>query len=302
MDTVDLVILDKMTSPDAVIFGGFDPRHEPESMAEKVGLTASSIRKRMTGWRASGFLVRWHVVPHPAHLGMQHFVGYYSAKRPADRERLCDALDGLEGALASFEQVGGLVGFGMYARDAEGARAITAPLAQLTGVSMLSGPMPVELREPLRPWTPDETTLVKQLRATPDDSPKKLSESLGIEEDVVNRTLDSIAESGGLFTLPELDFARFKGVLVRVVYDVAGADPRPAYDAIREKYDASFYRNIGSEKEACGHAMVSLRSISLLDELEGTILEIPGVTDVEFQIPRRFRILTRWLDEVTNAL
>ncbi len=302
MDAVDLVILDKMTSPDAIIFGGFDPRHAPESMAEKVGLTASSIRKRMGGWRDSGFLVQWHVIPHPAHFGMRHFVGYYSAKRAADRERMLDAMSDRDGAVACFEQVGGLIGFGVYAEDVDAARAMMAPVASIEGVTTRADVHAISLAPPRRPWSPEETSLFKRLRAGPEDSPSTLAAYLGLDEDTVHRTLGSLAESGGLFTVAELDFARFKGVLVRVMFDVDAKDPRAAYEALCKKYDTSFYRDVGTDGHACGHAMVCLRSITLLDELESDIMAIPDVTDVEVHIPRRFRIPTRWLDDVIEHM
>ncbi|MGA7923618.1 MAG: Lrp/AsnC family transcriptional regulator, partial [Thermoplasmata archaeon] len=97
-ESLDFSILREWASEDVPGLG-IDPRRSPEFIAKRLGVSPATVRRRLSTWRARGFLLGYDVIPHPGLLGGRLLARVLNFASPIAEERAIRALSLIDGVI-----------------------------------------------------------------------------------------------------------------------------------------------------------------------------------------------------------
>jgi DNA-binding Lrp family transcriptional regulator len=281
---------------------GFDPRRSPEFIAKRLGVSPATVRRRVTDWRARGFLVGYDVLPHPALLGGRLAARMLGFPNPVAQAKAVDALSLIDGVIQIEPARNSLLVVYYVDSESQGERRLRQFQA-IEGTKGVSPEMPFGFPPCERRMSRSDWRLVLALRRHPEASVSVLAEEVGQSTRTTSRRLDALLDTGAVIFDLVFQFSRFYQTLASLAVTVEPAERREAIDLqIRELFPQSI-RAWGPEppddqrRTAVLYRWVTAPTAAELDELTARAAHIPGVSKVFLWYGRATLPIQPWLNE-----
>jgi DNA-binding Lrp family transcriptional regulator len=201
--------------------------------------------------------------------------------------------------MAVLDHVGPWLGVGLIDEGPGPLARRARLLAKLPGVAEVGPPFPGVERPATVAPTPADRRLIAALRARPRSSLVELAAAARLSGKTVARRYGRLAEGRALWSVPQVDFAGWRGaVFVHLLVHHPAGRGNDVVAAFTSAYplviDALAHE--GGE-EAVRELFVQLPSVAEVERAEALLLGLPGVTEVEVLFPRRFATFPGWFDE-----
>ena len=301
LGSLDFAIL-RECSGEGVAGLGFDPRRSPEVIAKRLGVSPATVRRRLTMWRARGFLLGFDVLPHPGLLGGRLAARTLDFPSPIAQERAIGSLSLIDGIVQIVRARTMLAVVYFVDSETQAERR----LAQLQGVDGSSWVGP-EMVFPLPPcshrMSRTDWRLVLALRRNPEASVAELAEEVGQSTRTTSRRFDSLLDEGALIFDPIFEFSRFYQTLAVLVVSV---EPRERCEEIKRQILPLHPETIPTwgptspdpnGKSTIAYLWVTAPTTAELDELTARVAHIPGVSDVNLWYTQSTLPTRSWLNE-----
>jgi DNA-binding Lrp family transcriptional regulator len=305
VENVEFAILRESLRGGVMGWSGFDPRRSADEIARSLDLSPNTVRRHLAGWRRTGFLVGFYVMPNPATLGMK---SNWSMLQFSDRIHVAHALSNLQlidGIIWAFEAPDQL--HVHYAAETDGSLDRKARLmSQIPGVTRVETSVtvvpPCDHRMSRLDWR-----IVQVLRNSPEIPLATMAARLGISLKTARKRFDTLVEKHAICFFPELGISQFHGT-VKVFFAIL-QDPARSEELAR-KMEGRFPNAIRAYGPGCAAPgdpspvvtfMVAATSDAQLDEASGEIRVLPGVLATALTAPNRFTRYTVWTDEQINS-
>jgi DNA-binding Lrp family transcriptional regulator len=281
---------------------GFDPRRSPEFIAKRLGVSPATVRRRVTDWRARGFLVGYDVLPHPMLLGGRLAARMLGFPNPVAQAKAIDSLSLIDGVIQIEPARNSLLVVYYVDSESQGERRLRQFRA-IEGTKGVSPEMPFALPPCERRMSRPDWRLVLALRRHPEASVSVLAEEVGQSTRTTSRRLDSLLDTGAVIFDLIFEFSRFYQTLASLAVTVEPAERREGIDLqIRELFPQSL-RAWGPEppegqpKTGVLYRWVTAPTAAELDELTAQAAHIRGVSKVFLWYGRATLPIRPWLNE-----
>jgi DNA-binding Lrp family transcriptional regulator len=281
---------------------GYDPRRSPEVIAKRLGVSPATVRRRLTAWRAQGFLLGFDVLPHPGLLGgrlasrILDFPSSIAQERAIDSLRLMDGMIQIVPARAMLCAV--------YFVDSESqAERRLRQLQVIAGTKEIGPELTFEYPPCYRRMSRADWRLVLALRRNPEAGMADLAEEVGQSTRTTSRRLDSLLDEGALIFDPIIEYSRFYQTLAVLVLTVKPPEMR---EEIEREIRALCPQSIPTwgpappdpkRETATVHVWVTAPTTAELDHLTARVAHIPGVSEVVLWYGRSTLPIRSWLNE-----
>jgi DNA-binding Lrp family transcriptional regulator len=281
---------------------GFDPRRSPELIAKGLGVSPATVRRRVTDWRARGFLLGYEVLPHPALLGGRLAARMLGFPNPVAQAKAVESLSLIDGVIQIEPARNSLLVVYYVDSGSQGERRLRQFQAT-EGTKGVSPEMPFEFPPCVRRMSRPDWRLVLALRRHPEASVSELAEEVGQSPRTTSRRFDSLLDSGAVIFDLIFEFSRFYQTLAALAVTVEPAERREEIERqIRELFPQSLRAWGPGPPDAHGKTAVFYRWVTAptaaaLDELTAQAAHIPGVSKVLLWYGRATLPIRPWLDE-----
>jgi len=306
VDPLDFDILRESVHDRVITWLWFDPRRSPETIAESLGVSPSTVRRHLYEWRRSGFLRGFHVLPNPDCLGVRSQYSVVDFAEASDLGRAIELLDSIDGMILEYEAPNQLVVH--YAAETEVELSECADrMARIRGVTH-SETVPLHIPACGRELSRLDWRMVQLLRENAVVSKSRLAQELGISSKTAGQHFESLIASHALAFHPEFGINRFPGtimVLAALLSDPSQSE-RVAAEVLRVFPES--IRNFGPGSAAPGEPspavlfLVAASTVAQLDDLSITVRALRGVSGTRLLSPQRLRHYPRWTDARINAI
>jgi DNA-binding Lrp family transcriptional regulator len=304
VDALDHAILRELGRDQVLLWGGMDPRVSATQLADRLGVDRGTIRARMRAWVACGFLRRFVALPNPHLLGVGLAAGGVRVSDVKDKPRVLDDLALVDGMLSAMEHVGEWIGLA-FVDDGKAAIARRMKLLErVPGVAEVQPPLlwgaPLATIDP----TPLQWRVLAALRASDARDAKlgELAKRVGVSPNTFHAHYDALVRGGAVWSVPELDFAKWDGApLARLVVVLAPEASRAScLKALRDI--APDLMPHPTPQPMAGDAafvsvMVHLPSLGAIEDAALRARALPDVREVEVLYPKSFRVYDAWFEE-----
>lgn len=297
MDELDAAILRALYADRVLFWGALDPRLSAEAVAKKLKVAPTTVRARLAVWRERGFLLRYEVIPHPAHFGCAVAAGGIRIADPRAKPQLLEDLSLVPEALAALDHVGEWVGFALVQESEAQVDRARRLLARLPGVADVSPCRPLPTPPCSQKMTPLDWRIARALRKDPMRPISAAAREVGITTKTFSRRYAQLVRSRALWFAPVVDFTKWGGGVGRFI--VSGRDPSE-----RTRVLAHLKRSptlLDMERlppmpggEVLADAWIHLGSASAAEDVQRDLLAIQGVDSVEVLFPRKYDIFGSW--------
>jgi len=305
LESLDFAILRALLRDHMLSWSGLDPRSSSEDVARSVGVSPSTVRRRLRKLRETGFLLPPYVTPHPQSLGL---IPGGLMLRFADVLLVRHALETLgliDGVIMASEMPAEL-----YVQFAAGTVAGLERRARL--LSQLDGVVDVEaLPRYYPPYRHSMCALdwriVQVLRRSPWARARTIAEELNISTKTAKLHLDSLIENNAVSFFPELGVNRFPGTIMVLFVNVSEPSrSETVVDQVLRRFPEAI-RTLGPGSLAPGQPARLVHFLfmgSNYGALQDACLKIRGIPDVagtRLYSAQRFSRYPEWTDELIQA-
>jgi DNA-binding Lrp family transcriptional regulator len=304
--SLDLAIL-RVCSGEGTDQLGFDPRRSPESIAQRLGVSPATVRRRLTMWRRQGFFLGYDVLPHPALLGGRLAARMLEFSNPITQERAITALSLIDGVIQIVPARTMLLAV-YYVDSAARAERRLRQLQGIDGPKEISPEMIFEYPPCSHRMTRSDWRLVLALRRNPEATIGELAMEVGQSTRTTTRRLDSLLDEKALIFDPIFEFSRFYQSLAVLVVTVEPADRREEVERqIRALHPAAIVTSGPTLPNPDGATSelslwVSAPTTAELDDLSARVAHLPAVNQVFLWYGRATLPIRDWLNEQIETL
>ncbi len=224
MDRLDAAILRAMLRTGEWSPVGIDPRLSPAEIADRIGSSAATVRRRLTEWRRDGFCREVVPVANPGLFGLRAHFQMLSLEDRCHCAEFEQEMGLLEGPTLGF-RFGTVYAVLSVYPEAEGVERDQSRLERIRYVQRLIPPTEIALPAPDRPFRAADLRHYRRLRADPPGPATAVASRLGDSSRAGHRRLAAWVERNQVFFLPSLDFSRARGTVAWL-----GALLRPGVD------------------------------------------------------------------------
>jgi DNA-binding Lrp family transcriptional regulator len=301
LGSLDFAILREWAGAGSEVLG-YDPRLSPEAIAKRLGVSPATVRRRLTAWRARGFLLGFDVLPHPGLLGGRFATRIVDFLNPIAQAR----------AIHSWSLIDGMVQIvparttlcAVYFVDSESqAERRLRQLQATEGTKEIGPEMWFDFPPCARRMTRTDWRLVLALRRTPEASMAELAEEVGQSTRATARRFYSLLDEGALLFDPIFEFSRFSQTLAVLVVTVGPPERRADIDRQIHTLHPQSISSWGPTppdpkgETATLSLWVTAPTTAELDELTARVAHLPGVTQVLLWYGRSTLPIRPWLNE-----
>jgi len=212
VDGLDAAILRAMFRSGEWSLDGVDPLLSPTEIAQRVGRSPNTVRRRLAGWRTEGFLQGFAAIPNPGLLGLDVHLQLLVVEGLNGCERFEHELDLLE-TPAIVYRMGTSYGVFAVTRGGRTAARDRERLRRLPSLRLVSDPIPIAFPPPARAMRRADWQLLAALRAEPSVTPRAVCLREGGSARSCHRRLASWLDGNLVFFLPLLDFEHARGTV-----------------------------------------------------------------------------------------
>jgi DNA-binding Lrp family transcriptional regulator len=281
---------------------GFDPRRSPEFIAKQLGVSPATVRRRLTQWRARGFLLGYDVLPHPGLLGGRLAARIMEFSDAIAQERAIESLSLMDGMIQILPAGTSLAAVYFLDSEAQATRRLRQ-LQGIAGTKWIGPEMPFEFPPCPRRMSRSDWRLVLALRHSPGAGMAELARSVGQSTRTTSRRFDSLLDEGALLFDPIFDFSRFHQTLAVLVATVAPLERREDFARqIQALYPQSVPTWGAAPIDPTGETAtmtlwVTAPTAAELDGLTAQVAHIPGVSQAHLWYSRSTLPIRSWLNE-----
>ena len=310
MDPLDLGILRELSRDQVLWFGRLDPRVSAAEIARRLKVDRGTIASRLRSWQACGFLRGHEVVPSPL-LSHASFAG--GSLRVDDlrlKTRLLENLGLVPGIVGAVDHVGPWVALLYVFENREALERSRQLLLRLPGVGEATPCVPFRAPHPTVEPSALDWRILRALRTEAKAPLARTARAAGVSTKTLARRLNRLIRGRAVWYLPLLDFTRYRKATVArflIALDPRG-DPGATAEALRRRIpnlaylvDASAAAEVPPEAPAMIDLGAHMGSVGEAEDLQASVLSIPGVQEVEVLFPRRFHMYPAWFDERIRA-
>jgi DNA-binding Lrp family transcriptional regulator len=281
---------------------GFDPRRSPEVIAQRLGVSPATVRRRLTTWRARGFFLGYDVLPHPRLLGGRLAARVIDFSNSIAQERAIQSLSLIDGMI-QIEPARTAI-LTVYFIDSElQAERRLRQFQGIEGAIWIGPEMPFEFPPCAHRMSRSDWRLLLALRRDPETSVANLAAKVGQSTRTTSRRYDALLEEGALMFDPIFDFSRFYQTLAILVATVEPPERREEIERqIRALHPDSIPTWGAVPTDSKGETAtlllwVTAPTIAELDELTARAAHIPGVRQTTLWYGRSILPVRSWLNE-----
>jgi DNA-binding Lrp family transcriptional regulator len=301
LGSLDFAILREFSGEGSAVLG-HDPRRSPEVIAKRLGVSPATVRRRLTAWRAGGFLRGFDVLPHPGLLGGRWASRIIEFLNPIAQERAIQSLSLIDGVVQIVPARTTLCV--VYFVDSESqAERRMKQLQGTEGVKEIGPEMCFEFPPCSRRMSRRDWRLVLALRRNPEASLAELAAQVGQSTSTTSRRFDSLLDEGAMMFDPIFEFSHFSQTLAILVATVGAPGRREEIECqILALHPLSIPSWSPTPPESRGQTStlsvwVTARTTAEVDELAARVAHIPGVTHVLLWYGRSTWPIRSWLNE-----
>jgi DNA-binding Lrp family transcriptional regulator len=281
---------------------GFDPRRSPELIAHRLGLSAATVRRRLTQWRSRGFLLGYDVLPNPGLLGGWMAARIIDFPDPVSQKKAIESLSLIDGVFQIVPARTQLAAAYFVDSESQAERRLRQ-LRAIEGATQVSPEMRYEFPPCSHRMTRPDWKLVLALRRHPEASVAELAASIGQSTRTTSRRFDVLLDEGALIFDPILEFSRFHQSLAALVATVA---PRERREKIERQIRALYPQSAPGwgptppdlkGETATVFLWVTAPTAAELDELNAKVAHIPGVSEAHLWYGQSTVPVRPWLNE-----
>jgi DNA-binding Lrp family transcriptional regulator len=281
---------------------GYDPRRSPELIAKRLGVSPATVRRRLTTWRARGFLLGFDVIPHPGLLGGRLASRIIDFLNPIAQERAIHSLSLIDGMIQIVPARTMLCGVYFVDSESQAERRLRQ-LQGTEGTKEIGPEMSFEFPPCSRRMSRPDWRLLLALRRNPEASMAELAGEVGQSTRTISRRFYSLLDEGALIFDPIFEFSRFSQTLAVLVATVGPPERR---EDIERQIRALHPQSISSwgptppdpkRETATVTLWVTAPTTAELDELTAQVAHIPGVSQVLLWYGRSTLPIQSWLNE-----
>jgi len=304
-ESLDFAILREFFAEDSTRTG-LDPRKSPEKVAKALGVSPATVRRRLTAWRARGFLLGFDAIPHPGLLGGRFAARVIGFQDPLAQERAIESLRLIDGMIQIEPGRAALLVVYFVDSVSQSERRLKQ-FRSLEGVGEIGAEMWLPFPPCTRRMSRSDWRLVLALRRNPEASVGELAKEVRQSPRTTSRRYDSLLDESALMFDPIIEFSRFHQTLAVLTASVDRS--RAAEDVereIRSIHPQSIHAAGATIPDPKGESTtvalwVSAPTSAELDELIGRVAHIRGVTGVQLWYGHSTLPIRPWLDERIEA-
>jgi len=305
LESLDFTILRGLLRDRMLSWSGLDPRRSSEDVARSLGVSPSTVRRRLRKLRESGFLLPPYVTPHPQSLGL---LPGGLMLRFADGplvHRTLQTLGLIDGIIMASEMPTHL--YVQYAAETQaGLERRAKLLSQLDGVVGAEA-LPRYFPPYRHSMSALDWRIVQVLRRSPWARAASIAAELRISTKTARLHLDSLIEDNAVSFFPELGVNRFPGTIMVLFVNISVPSRSEAVvDQVLRRFPDAI-RSLGPGSVAPGQPAHLVHFLFLglnYGALEDACLKIRGIPDVagtRLYSVHRFSRYPQWTDERIQA-
>jgi DNA-binding Lrp family transcriptional regulator len=300
-EPLEFLILREWSSEDLPGLG-VDPRRSPEIIAKRLGVSPATVRRRLSAWRARGFLLGYDVIPHPALLGGRLAGRVLNFSEPIAQERAIDSLSLIDGMIQIAPARSMVMAVYFVGSESQAERR-RRQLESIEGTTEIGPELSFEFPPCSRRMSRSDWRLVLALRRNPDASMAELADAVGQSTRTTSRRYDSLLDELAVMFDPILEFSHFYQTLAVLVASVEPAEAREQVELeIRALHPQSIHSwgpTLPDPEGATATVflLVSAQTAAELDELIVSAAHVPGVSQVQLWYGRATLPVRPWLSE-----
>lgn len=285
-------------------WGSTDPRLSLGAVAKKLEIPASTVRDRLRGWQASGFLPGTEVLPSPGLFGVGLAGTGVRVDDPSAKPQVLHDLSLVDGVLTTIDHVGPWIALSLAnegPRELERRRQL---VERLRGVDAVVPCVPLGAPPCSADPTPLDWRILAAMRRTRNGSISEGAKLAGVSAKTFAKRYENLIAARAVWVLPLFDFTKWSGgAIVRFIVDLeARADNRQVSEEVRDRVVDVIQVFLPSSAVAPGmpedylEVWVHLASAALADEVDRAIRAAAGVTSTAMFFPRSFGAYANWFD------
>jgi DNA-binding Lrp family transcriptional regulator len=240
LDSLDLALIRGLHRDALDPAKGIDPLVSAGQLAEKQGLSRSTVRARMDSWRQTGFLARIITIPNPGLLGARLIGLMVSFDDPDAKDALLQSLElGID--VFSVTEIGSFLWIVFVERYSGALSRWETYLSRLVSIHPASQFVPISLP----PYQGDPSRLDWRLIATIRSDEflgiGEIAETIRINPRTVSRHYRNLIDSNLILVYPVWDFSRTAGAVpFFTIWLSADADARKVAETIASLFPEQF--------------------------------------------------------------
>ncbi|MDE1822206.1 MAG: Lrp/AsnC family transcriptional regulator [Euryarchaeota archaeon] len=296
MDQLDGAILREMFRGRHLWVGGVDPRQSAAELAERLGVTRTTIWSRLKAWRTCGFLEGFDVVPNPDLFGLRFGAGSLRVDDPVRKAAILEDLGQVRGIVGAQDTLGPWMVVLTACANGEEFQRCSGLLRGLSGVveaiPLVTFACPVSQGRP----TPMDWRILLELRRSSTQSLTEAADQLRLSSRTVLRRYTSMVRRNLIWYIPLLDYTKYGGVAMTRfnIYLHPTSDTGAVLERVRRQWpthvdlaDRSEFAHEAAQKVKHLVLFLQIPSAAGAEDVQKELLGWPDVAEVEVLFPRR---------------